>query len=197
MPVFLDIAALDFKSQTKGDILSITGSFCSEDPSGRMVGIEITDATLEETLHYIQSWKVDFSHTLENQNANFWWITIAVDPAYISMSGVGTAELKEGMQVHVESTTGYWEGTTVVNFTSSSMTVKIPKNGVYQTANELSALDYLKLLKSDFSDVFKVRLKAKRYYVASADVDQIISAGGFMQITKAQALTKIIDKLSE
>lgn len=196
MPAFLDIAAKDFKSQSKGDILTISGVACSEDPSGRMVGIEITDTTVTKALHYVYDWKVDFSHTLVNQNAQGWRFRVEVDPAYISMSEVGKGELKSGMQDHVE-TSEYWEGSQVVSFTSDSMTVDIPKNGVYQTASGLSDIDYLKLLKSDFSDIFKVRLKASRYHVSESDVDIIIIAGGFMQITEEQALNQILDKLDE
>ena len=156
----------------------------------------ISDATHAEAQHYIEGWVIDFSHTIENQNANFWWITIEVDPAYIDASETSRAELKAGMQDHV-TTTEYWEGTSVVSFTSSSMTVKIPKNGVYQTAEGLSNLDYLKLLKSDFSDVFKTFLKIRRYHFSGAGVDTVIAQGGSITITKAQALNNIIDRLDE
>ena len=194
MPAFIDIAARDLKSYNKGDIIGIAGR-CST-PTDKIVGVEITDATINQSLHYVYGWYIDFSHTLVNQNENGWRFEIEVDPAYISASDVGKDELKAGMQDHVESNE-YWEGSSVVSFTSNSMVVDIPKDGIYQTANELSNLDYLKLLKSNFSDVFKIRLFPSRYHASAAQVDQIIAAGGFIQITKEQALNKIIDKLEE
>ena len=197
MPAFLDIAAMDLKSYDKGDIISIAPDMCSQDPSGRMVGVEITDTTVEESLRYVHDWQVDFEHTLVGQNAFGWQYTISVDPIYISASDVGRGELKDKMITHIENSSNYWEGSAVVSFTSNSMTVNIPKDGPYQTAHGLDNIDYLKLLKSDFSDIFKTRLKASRYHVSESDVDTIIAAGGFMQITKAQALNKVIDKLEQ
>ena len=157
----------------------------------------ITDASREEVHNYVSHWVIDFQHVLENQNANFWWITISVDPIYISASNVGAAELKTTVQDHVTSVSEYWEGTSVVSFTSSSMTVKIPKNGVYQVANGLTALEYLNLLKSDFSDVFKTTINFSRYHFSEADVDTAIANGGRIEITKAQALNRALDKLEE
>ncbi len=101
------------------------------------------------------------------------------------------------MQDHCNGGSEYWEGCNVVSFTASSMTVDIPKNGVYQTANGLSDLDYLKLLKSDFSDIFMTVLNVRRYYFLEADVDTAISQGGQITLTKAQALNKVQDRLDD
>ena len=156
----------------------------------------ISDASHAEAQHYIEGWEIDFSHTLDNQNNNFWWVIIEVDPAYIDASETSKTELKTSMQDHVVNSK-YWAGSSVVSFTSSSMTVKIPKGGTYQTAEGLSNLDYLKLLKSDFSDIFKTFLKIRRYHFSEADVDNVIAQGGEITITKAQALNNIIDRLTE
>lgn len=161
------------------------------------IHLTISDADRNQVIEFLERWDIKFQHVLENQNANFWWITISVDPAYISASNVGAAELKSTVQDHVEGGSEYWQGTTVVSFTSSSMTVKIPKNGVYQTANGLSALEYLKVLKSDFADIFDTVLDPKRYYFSAEDVATVLAAGGSFTLTKAQALNNIIDKLSE
>jgi len=198
MPAYLDIAARDLTSYKKGDIVAIAieGKQCSVDPSGAFVGLTISDASRDQVHHYVNDWKIDFKHTLNGQNAFGWQYIIEVDPIYISVSEVGKAELKSKMQDHINNSP-YWEGSEVVAFTTISMTVNIPKNGPYQTAHGLDNIDYLKLLKSDFSDIFKARLNIRRYHFSEADVDQVIAGGGAITLTKAQALSKIIDRLEE
>jgi hypothetical protein len=199
MPAYITLAAKDFKSYKKGDILSVAieGKQHTISSSGNFVGVEITGATGEQVKHFTLDWQVDFSHTLNSENAFGWQFIIEVDPAYISMSNVGKAELKDGMQDHINNTSKYWEGSTVVGFTSNSMTVNIPKNGPYQTANGLSDIDYLKKLKRDFSDIFKTRINPHRYHFSEADVDIVLANGGTITVTKEVALNKIIDKLDE
>ncbi len=198
MPTYLDIAARDLTTYKKGDVvgISIEGKQCSVDPSGAFIGLIISDATREEVHHYIHDWQIDFEHTLISENASGWRYKIKVDPVYISASNIGKAELKTGMQNHITSAE-YWAGSSVFSFTTSSMTVDIPKNGTYQTTKGLSDVDYLKLLKADFRDIFKVRLNASRYHFSDADVDQVIADGGSITLTKAQTLNKVIDKLGE
>lgn len=100
------------------------------------------------------------------------------------------------MQDHVENSE-YWDGSQVVSFTSSSMTVDVPKNGIYQMASGLNNLDYLKLLKSNFRDVFRTQLNVSRYHFSESDVDAVIAAGGTVTRTKQQAITHMLDKLEE
>jgi len=199
MPAYLDIAARDLTSYKKGDIVAVAieGKQCSIDPSGALIGLTISDATREQVHHYIHDWKVDFLHTLNSQNAFGWQYIIEVDPIYISASDIGKAELKDKMQDHVNGGSQYWEGCQAVGFTSNSMTVNIPKDGPYQTAHGLDNIDFLKLLKSDFSDIFRTRLNVRRYHFSEADVDQVIADGGAITLTRAQALNRIIDRLEQ
>jgi len=146
--------------------------------------------------HYINDWHIDFRHVFVAENELGWRYRIEVDPIYISASDVGKQEVKSEMVSLVESGE-YWEGSRVFKIKSDYMTVDIPKNGVYQTASGLSDLDYLKLLKKDFSDVFRQRLNVSRYHFSEADVDTVIAAGGTIEQTKLQALNKVLDKLEE
>ena len=200
MPAELLIRATQGDSYGPGEIVATK-------PGGHVWGrmeqppdyihLTISDVDRDQVDEFLAQWPIKFQHVLENQNANFWWITISVDPIYISATNVGAAELKTTVQDHVTSVSEYWEGTTVVSFTSNSMTVKIPKNGVWQTANGLTDLEFLNLLKSDFADIFNTVLDPKRYYFSAADVATVLAGGGSFTLTKAQALNNIIDKLSE
>lgn len=131
-----------------------------------------------------------------DENDDGWRYTIEVDPAYISASDVGKQEMKAEM-VNLIENGEYWEGSSVFKIKIDYMTVDIPKNGVYQTANELSDFDYLKLLNSNFRDVFRTRLNVSRYHFSESDVDTVIAGGGTITLTKLQALNKVLDKLSE
>jgi len=195
MPVSFTIAKVDVSPHVKGDIVSIVPRIRDMWDHDLFIGVVVPDATREEARHFIHSWKVDFKHTLNSENAFGWQYTIEVDPVYISASEIGKSELKDRMQDHVNNTSKYWEGSQVVSFSPNSMTVNIPKNGPYQTAKELSNLDYLKLLKSDFSDIFKTVINVRRYHFSEADVDQVVALGNVVTLTKAQVLNKILDRL--
>jgi len=78
------------------------------------------------------------------------------------------------------------------------LVVDIPKNGIYQTAQGLTNTAYLQALKSDFSDIFRESIAVRRYYFLEADVDAAYALpNGQVTLTTAQALAKIVDKLSE
>ena len=198
MPAYLDIAALDFKDWKKGDIvgLAIEGKQCSVDPTGRLVCVVITDANREEVQQYTEEWNMYFRHVYVSENDLGWRYRIEVDPVYISASGLGKDEVKDAMVYLIENDE-YWEGSSVFKIRTDYMTVDIPKNGPYQTASGLSDLDYLKLLKSNFSDVFRTTLNISRYHFSEADVDLAIANGGRVEITKLQALNRALDKLEE
>jgi hypothetical protein len=195
MPVKFDVAKFDNDPWVKGDIVSVIpdGMDFSQSASGFFIGVEITDATYEQANHYIHGWQIDFVFTLLAQNASGWRYQIEVDPAVLDVSETAKANIKSEMQDHVEGSE-YWEGASVFAFSANSMTVDIPKNGPYQSANGMSNLDYLQWLKRDFSDKFKTTIGVRRYYFDPTEVDKV-PANGSVQITKAQALARIIDRL--
>jgi len=156
----------------------------------------ISDASREEVHHYISDWTIDFRHVYVGENDDGWRYRIEVDPVYISASKVGKQEMKAEMVSLIENGE-YWEGSSVFKIKVDYMTVDIPKNGVYQTASGLSDFDYLKLLKSDFSDVFRQRLNISRCHFSDEDVDTVIADGGTITLTKLQALNRVLDRLEE
>lgn len=200
MTAKLVVSALDMDAYKKGDVIGIVPM--GEDYGGsevppNFVRITVTNVDNPEALAYMDTWDVDFEHTLINQNAQGWRYRVEVDPAWISASETGKNEMKAEMQVYVENDE-YWEGSQVVSFSTSSMTVDIPKNGVYQTANGLSDVEYLSLLKMGFADVFKTVLNVRRYYFNEATVDNaLLQVDGEVSMLKSVALSALVDRLGE
>ncbi len=200
MTAKLVISAIADVTYARGDVIGLVPE--GEDYGGsevppNFVRATITNVTNTEAQAYLFNWEIDFIFTLVNQNALGWRYRVEVDPIYISASGVGQAELKTEMQTYIE-TTEEWEGASIVSFTTTSMTVDIPKNGVYQTANGLTDNEYLKLLRDHFSDVFKQILNIRRYYFNAAFVDAaLLLTDGEWTGLKSEALASLVDRLDE
>jgi hypothetical protein len=140
----------------------------------------LTDCEPADVDHFLWGWDIKYKFTKLNENDLGYRYKVEVDPAYISASNVGKQEIKLEMQGWADDM-----GFSVVNFTSDSMTIDIPK-----PANLLE-------IKSMFADVFDDTLDIRRYYFSSDDVDGVVNNGGEHTMTKTQALNFIIDKLDE
>jgi len=186
----------------KGDIVSIVtdgGVFGTKEVPPDFVRLEISDATTAQVQQYVENWTVDFKHTLVSQNGSGWRYRVEVDDVYVDVSERSKVMIRQNMIEHIDdATSGPWEGCVTVSFTPIELVVDIPKNGVYQTANSLANSAYLLALKSDFSDIFREAVAIRRHYFLEADVDAAyVLPNGQVTLTTAQALTKIVDKLSE
>ena len=178
MTVFLDIASKDLISYNKGDILSISESHCSVDPSGRMVGVEITDATIAQALHYVKGWYNTFEYTIEDvvgASIPTKEIVLSVNRNILTLTG---KELKQSMRLFLIQT---WDAD-IITYDSSSVTFRMP-----------SSTDFIKM-KSELKDIFEEQVHPCIYHFTESDVDLVIANDGFMQITKAQALSRIVDR---
>lgn len=140
----------------------------------------LTDCEASQVESFLDGWDIKYDFTIVNENELGYRLRAEVDPIYISASDMGKNEIKTEMQDWATNL-----GFSVVNFTSSSMTVDVPK-----PANTLQ-------LKIDFNDAFSSVLDIRRYYFSSSDVDGVVSSGGEMTLTRTQALNNIVDKLDE
>jgi len=207
MPARLVIAARPFirdgvTTYQKGDIVSIVpdgGAFGAKEVPPDFVRLEISDITTAQAQQYVDGWTIDFKHTLVTQNAAGWRFRLEVDDIYVDTSQRSKVMIRQQMIDHIDGARGGpWQGSTTVNFTPTLLVVDIPKNGIYQTANSLNNIQYLQALKSDFSDIFRESLAIRRHHFLVADVDVAYALpNGQVTLTAAQALTKIVDKLSE
>lgn len=186
----------------KGDIHSLVtegGVFGTKEVPPNFVRLIISDATTAQVQRFIENWMVDFKHTLVSENALGWRYRLEVDDEFVDVSGRSKFQIRRNMIEHIDdATSGPWEGCQTVTFTPTELIVDIPKNGVFQTANALSDTAYRLLLKADFSDFFKEAVALRRWYFMEADVDTAYNLPfGQVTLTTAQALAKIVDKLTE
>ena len=186
----------------KGDIVSIVpdgGDWGTKVKPPDYIRLEISDTTTAQATQYIEQWIVDFKHTLVSQNGSGWRYQVEVDDVYVDVSQRSKVMIRGTMITHIdEATSGPWEGCATVSFTPTTLVVDIPKNGIYQTAQGLTNTAYLQALKSDFSDIFREALALRRYHFPEADVDAAYGLlDGYVVLTTAQALPKLLDKLDE
>ena len=207
MPARLVIAARPFirngvTQYQKSDIVSLVtdgGVFGTKEVPPDLVRLEISDATTAQVQQYIEGWTVDFKHTLVSQTGSGWRYQVEVDDIYIDTSQRSRVMIRQNMIEHIDdATSGPWEGCATVSFTPTQLVVDIPKNGIYQTAQSMNNTAYLQALKADFSDIFMESFAIRRYYFLEADVDTAYALpNGQVTLTTAQALAKIVDKLTE
>ena len=143
------------------------------------VHLTVTGATREEVAQYADGWRVEFQHEIMVDNPAGYRIKVEADPIYISASNVGKDVLKDEMQTWFENK----YGASVVSFFQNSMTVDIPK--------PVNLVD----VKREFSGRFTTVLDIRRYRFSAADVNTALANGGSITLTKAQALSRVIDKL--
>ena len=192
------VSATNLNNQKIGEIVDVKDDghvWGTREQPPNYIHVTVTGATREQASEYLEGWQIKFLFTLVNQNAAGWRYRVEVDPAYISASNMGQAQMKSQMQEMVTSTEE-WEGSSVQSFTSTSMTVDIPKNGVYQTGSGLTNQQYLALLKSMFADVFDNFLDPRRFKFADSDVATALAGDGTWTLTKAEAQAELIDKLT-
>lgn len=183
MTVELLISASNLNSKKIGEVVSIR-------PEGHIWGgmeqppnyvhLTITGVTVEQAQEYSERWNIKFKHTVLQENALGYRVLVTVDPAYISASNLGQGELKTRMRDWVENV---YSGV-VVDFSPTGMTVDLPK-----------PVD-LTEVKKNFADIFDTTLDPRRYKFSEADVNTALAGDGAITFTKAQALARVVDKLT-
>lgn len=184
MPVIISVAAIDGNVTKKGDICSVHSpawGWGKNDQPPKRIRVTISDSSKSQVLHYLDHWEIKFQHEIKNETVEGYRIELKVDPAVISTSEIGKNQIKTKM---VDWFYNNYNAQTV-SFSSNSYLVDIPK--------PVDLVD----LKKNFADIFNARFAVRRYHFSEADVDTIIGMGGFITITKAQALNYIKDKLAE
>ena len=144
------------------------------------IKVRITDATKTQVQKYLDSWHKDFVYSILGENDQGYRIQLQVDPSLISVSG-SNASIRPKLKDYLVRD---W-GASIVSHTTFTATVDIPK-----------PVD-LREVKAGISDIFKERVSICRYYFSSSDVDFAVANGGLVELTKAQVLSRIIDRFKE
>ena len=199
MACVLVVAARNLQVLLKGDPVEVF-QLPRDAPWGNMEGlpdfirITLTDADKSQVTQYLFDWVVDFEWTIQSQNAAGWRFRVEVDPQYVSASGTGRDILRQEMEDWVaEPYEAQGAGGTVVTISASQLVADIPKTGLGAAEDLAKRAE----LKSRFSDKFRDTVLPRRYYFASSDVDTVIGNGGLQDLTRAQAIALLIDRLTE
>jgi len=143
VPVYLDIAARNIRNTyEKGDVVGVGVDHFSDDPTGALVGVCITDIHDNKQVEkYAKRWKLILDFTIDAENDEGWRVVVSANPACISASGVGRDEIKQHMVDFIGNDPAFSRTGVRIpagGFTPSSLTLLIPKGGPVQTARGLS-----------------------------------------------------------
>lgn len=156
-----------------------------------MVVVNITDATKAQVENYMEPWTRTFDYEILVENAQGWRIKISVNPNIRTELGIDKA-FRDEMKDYLVNT---W-GAQVHEYDSVNheyATLDFPKPLIFIPDSTEKTLQELKV---DFHDKAEDAVSYRRYIFAESDVDTVISAGGYMDLTKAQVTSKVIDRLA-
>jgi len=142
--------------------------------------LHLTNATKANVEHLLASWYKSFAYEILGENEQGYRIKVTVDPDFVSASGANKelrADLKDDLVTN-------W-GASIVSYNGFEAVVDIPK--------PVSLLE----LQAHIYDIFSERVDTRMYYFSEADVDLALSKGGYIEMTKEQALERILCKLDE
>jgi len=188
MPCRLFIAARNISaSVSKGTFSSVREYLGPDQNLGPMVlpnfvNIIITDATKPEmrAMALRQQWLLRFKHEITKENPTSYTIRTSVDDEFLDVSQTSKDVMKNSMIAFLQD-----EGATSVTFATDSVTFKLEKPA------DLVAL------KSKFADVFDTIFHPRKFYATEAEVDTIIGLGGEVELTKAQVISRIKNRLED
>jgi len=156
-----------------------------------MVVVNITDATKAQVENYMEPWVRTFDYEIQAENQNGWRIKISINPNIISELGLDKAFRTDMYQYLVN----VW-GAQLFEYDSTNHSYAIldfPKPLIFIPDNvEKTLVD----LRADVADKLEDQVAYRRYGFPESDVDTAIAAGGYIEITAAQATARVIDRLA-
>ncbi len=181
MPCQVLIAATTHRKQTKGQMFAVRDEPVtwggSEGPP-KYVILRISNASADQVIAFLVRWKTEFQHSVATNPDLSKQITVTVSQKIIDIFGA-IHGFKIQIKEHLEDE---W-GATIVFWDANSNTIVFNVPEVTDLAE----------LKSNLLDIFEEQL-GPRWLFSEADVDTALSQGGTVELTKAQALSKIIDR---
>jgi len=173
------VNAIAHRKAIKGQLIHIQDTPASwgnrEGPPGYVIA-RVTGATKAQVENFLEKTRnvFNYSHTTA---LGVHQVTVSTTVPVISLGGGFKLKAKEYLE-------DVW-GATFVSWT--------PPNGpaVFEVSDNIN----LQEMKDDVLDKMEEKL-GPRYHFSSADVDTAIAAGGLIQLTKAQALNRIVDRIT-
>ncbi len=149
----------------------------SEGPP-KYVILRISNASADQVIEFLVPWTTDFVHSVSTNPDLSKQITVSISQKILDIFG-NIRGFKSKMRDYLEDK---WSATIVTY-----------DNSLNQAVFNVPAVTDLAELKSDLLDKFEEQL-GPRWLFAEADVDIALAQGGTVQLNKAQAISKIIDR---
>ena len=182
MPAEILIHALTHGPFLKGSVCLIKDSpaiWGSKEAPPDFVVVIISDATVDQVVHFTENYKNVIEYTLLNSNELGRRYSMSVDPKIIELEGE-----EAGIKQEVRNL--------LVNDYSATIVSYNPVTAV--AVADIPNTDWA-ALAANIKDIFEQHY-IDRYVFSEADVDTALASGGTVTITKAQALDRIIDRLA-
>ena len=181
MPCQVLISATTHRKQTKGQMFAVrdepTEWGGAEGPP-KYVILRISNASADQVIEFLVPWKTEFQHSVFTNPDLSKQVTVSVSQKFLDVFGV-VHGFKLGIKTYLED---FWTATIVFwDADSNTLVFNVPAD-----------TDLAKL-KSDMLDIFEEQL-GPRWLFAESDVDIALGLGGTVELTKAQAISKIIDR---
>jgi len=190
MPVEVLIHAITHRKAQKGFIQTVMDQpvvWGRRETLPNYVVLTIPDATKAEVDTYTNNWVNTFSYELLGSNAAGRRYKMSVNPKVVTDFGID-----KGFGIEIKNYVVSEYGAVLVNAAVNQewATFDIPN------PTAVGWTLYAQQIKADLLDVFETQVATRRYIFSPADVDIAVAAGGFIEITKAQAIARIVDRLA-
>lgn len=147
------------------------------------VRLVIPDATYEQTKSFLDPLRSVFEYEVLDANENGKRIKISIEPKIVEIFGADKG-MRAELYFYLQETYG------AVNVPALT---DLPYT--YVLDFPVPDLD-VQSLKEDFEDKAQQSLAPHRFYFSDADVDTALAQSGIVTLTRAQAASRIIDRLA-
>ncbi len=181
MPCQVLIAATTHRKQIKGQMhaaRNLPVTWGTQEVPPAYVILEISNASADQVKPFITPWKTDFQYSTITNPDNSIQIT-----ASISQNWLDTFGAIHGFKLTMKNYLIDEWAATIIDWDPLTSTV------IFDVPEGTD----LPELKRDVIDKFEEQI-GPRWLFAEADVDIALGLGGTVELTKAQALSKIIDR---
>lgn len=178
MPCQILIAATTHGKQDKGQPLAVQdepATWGGKEVPPNYVILRISNASADQVVEFFERWVTDFQYSTQ-VILDIVQITVSVSQRVLDVFGTSKG-LKTKMQTFLVND---WDAS-IVSFTAAESVFDVP-----------GATD-LPELKKAVKDAFEDELGPK-FLFSEADVDTALGQGGTVELTKAQAQARVIDR---
>lgn len=181
MPCQILIAATTHRKQVKGQMIVVRDEpviWGGKEVPPAYVVLRISNTTAKKVIQFLAGWGTNFEHGVTTNPDLSRQITVSISQKILDIFGA-VRGLKLSLKEYLENE---WEATVISwSPTVRTMVFDVP------AGTDLAALE------ADLLDKYEEHM-GPRWLFSEADVDTALAAGGFIELNKAQAEARIIDR---